>query len=214
MRSAKEAARFFKELNTNKVGMCLWHVQNAFGGGHAYPNAITQWREAKHKHAGDRTPKVGAPVYWGGTQHGHIAIYLGNGMVRSTDAGGAGRMATVPLGWFERHWGMHYLGWSEDIAGRKIEFDDHIDVYVRKLRPGVDNSDSVRMLRKALIKRCCLVPAKGLSERKPGNKYTPAVERAVRKWEKKKGLKPNGILGNEQAKAFFAPNKRVKVHPS
>lgn len=214
MRTAKQAAEFFKNLAHNKPGLCLWHVQNAFLSGHAYPNAITQWREAKHQHRGDRTPKVGAPVYWGGTQHGHIAIYVGDGKVRSTDAGGSGRMATVPLGWFERNWGMNYLGWTEDIAGKKIEFDDKIDVYVAKLRPGVDNSGSVRMLRKALIHRGFLIPAKGLSERRPGDKYTPAVERAVKRWEKKKGYTIlNGVLSNDQAKAFFEPNTKVRVHP-
>lgn len=213
MRTAKQAASFFKELKVNTVGMCLWHVQNAFQSGHAYPNAITQWHEAKHKHPGDKTPQIGAPVCYKGGKHGHIAIYVGNGMVRSTDAGGSGRMATVPLNWFARAWGYEYLGWIGDIAGRKIEFDDKIDVYVRQLRPGVDDSASVYMLRKALIKRGFLVPAKGLSVKKPGNKYTPAVERAVKKWEKKKGYTPNGILGNEQAKHFFDPNKKIRVHP-
>lgn len=213
MRTAKQAAAFYSNLEHNKVGMCLWHVQDAFQSRHAYPNAIGQWNAAKHKHRGDRTPKVGAPVYWGGTQHGHIAIYVGNGRVRSSDAGGAGRMATVPLGWFERHWGMTYLGWTEDINGRRIEFDDKIDVYVAKLHPGVDNSNSVRVLRKVLIKRGYLVPARGLSAKKPGDKYTAAVQRAVRKWEKQKGFRPSGVLNNVQAKVFFAPNTKVQVHP-
>lgn len=38
-------------------------------------------------------------------------------MIRSTDAGGAGRVATVPLNWIEQHWGLHYLGWSETMSG-------------------------------------------------------------------------------------------------
>ena len=122
-------------------------------------------------------------------------------------------MATVPLGWFERHWNMNYLGWSEDINGRRIEFDDKIDVYVAKLHPGVDNSNSVRVLRKALIRRGYLVPARGLSIKKPGDKYTAAVQRAVRKWEKQKGFRPSGVLNNVQAKVFFAPNTKVQVHP-
>lgn len=212
MRTAREAASFFKDKMTNRVGMCLWHVQDAFQSPHLYPNAITQWKQAKHKHR-TKSPKYGAPVYYEGGEHGHVAIYVGNGKVRSTDAGGAGKMATVPLEWFARYWGYTYLGWSEDIGGRMIDFTSYRDVYVAQLKPGVDDSDSVKMLRLALIRRGFLSVSKPLSEKRPGNKYTPAVERAVAKWQKKKGYRrQNGVLNNKQAKHFFQPNSRVRLH--
>jgi hypothetical protein len=212
MRTAREAARFFKDLTVNREGMCLWHVQDAFLTNHWYPSAIEQWRNAAKKHAGDRTPPIGAPVYWGGSRYGHIAIYVGNGMVRSTDAGGPGRMGTVPIDWFKSHWGLDYLGWTGDIGGKDIDFINYVDVYFSQLKPGVDNSDSVRFLRRTLIKRGFLEVSKPLSVNRPGNKYTPAVERAVAKWQKRKGYKQTGVFTKAQAREYFSLNKRVRLH--
>lgn len=73
----------------------------------------------KFKHAGDRNPPAGVPVSYGGgsRDNGHRAISLGNGMIRSTDAGGHGKVATVPLDWPEKAWGLTYLGWSDTCDG-------------------------------------------------------------------------------------------------
>lgn len=70
----------------------------------------------------DRNPPAGVPVsYLGGSRdNGHRAISLGNGKIRSTDAGGSGRTATVDLAWPERTWGLKYVGWSETIDGIPI----------------------------------------------------------------------------------------------
>lgn len=87
-----------------------------------------------------------------------------------------------------------------------------IDIYLKKLKPGVDGSKSVRYLRKCLINRGLLVPKKGLSVKKPGNKYTVSVERAVELWQKRHGHKKTGKLTYAQAEEFFAWNTRVKLH--
>lgn len=213
MRTGKQAAQAFKNKQTNRVGLCLWECQEIYPTPHRYPDAIGQWHAARRKHTGRNIP-VGAPVYYQGGRHGHVALYVGNGMVRSTDAGGAGRMATVPIDWFERAWGYRFVGWSEDLGTKMIDFDHTIDVYVRRLRPGVDDSDSVKQLRYRLIRRGFLKVSRPLSERRPGNKYTPAVEAAVKKWQRKHGHKQTGVLSNAQAKEFFAQNKKVKVHPA
>ena len=212
MRTAHEAARFFKEKDQNRPGMCLYETQAAFNAPHMYPNAITQWHAAKDKHPNDRTPKYGAPVYFAGGQHGHVAMYVGNGKVRSTDAGGRGKMATVSIDWFRQHWGYSYLGWTGDIGGQKITFDDKIHVYLKKLKPGVDNSNSVRMLRLALIRRGFLKVSKPLSVKRPGNRYTKAVSRAVCLYQRKHGYKETGVLTKQQAKRFFAVNSKVVLH--
>jgi len=61
-------------------------------------------------------------VYWLGGSHGygHIAVSVGGGRVRSTDAGGAGRVATVAVGWFEDHWGLPYAGWADNVNDQVI----------------------------------------------------------------------------------------------
>lgn len=212
MRTAKQAARFFLDKTTNKVGLCLWHVQDAFQSPHLYPSAIEQWKASKKKHPGDRTPRYGAPVFFEGGKHGHVAIYVGEGRVRSTDAKGAGKMGTASIDWFARAWGYKYLGWTEDIGGKTVEFDKTYNVYVEKLRPGVDDSDSVKFLRRTLIKRGFLKVQKPLSVDRPGNKYTAAVKSAVALWQKKHGYKQTGVLTNKQAKVYFSHNPRVRLY--
>lgn len=212
MRTAPEAAKVFKQKDRNEVGMCLKEVQLAYAGGNMYPSAINQWDNAKQKHRDDKTPPVGAPVFYQGGRYGHVAIYIGNGMVRSTDAGGRGVMGTKPLNWFQAGWGYKYLGWTGDIANRSIDFDTKKHVYVDRLKPGVDDSDSVMHLRRALIKRGFLAVQEPLSVKRPGNKYTPAVERAVAKWQTKHGYKPDGVMGAAQVREFFKNNDNVVVH--
>ena len=83
---------------------------------------------------------------------------------------------------------------------------------VSELRYGQNDSDSVRFLRRCLIKRGYLKVSKPLSVERPGNKYTKAVGEAVKTWQRRKGYRQTGELTNTQAKAFFAPNKRVRLH--
>lgn len=86
-------------------------------------DAVDGWKSepSAKKHAGRDVP-YGYPVAWSGGPHGygHRAISLGGGLIRSTDAGGRGRVATVDLGWVERNWNLKYLGWSETMTGLTI----------------------------------------------------------------------------------------------
>lgn len=121
-RDALQTARAAERVTRNPPGYCLKWVHNRAGIPAKYLSASEAWRHAAHKHRGDRTPPVGAAVYWTGGSHGfgHIAISVGHGKVRSTDAGGEGRVATVPVGWAHRAWGLHYAGWSSSLNGYTI----------------------------------------------------------------------------------------------
>ena len=107
---------------TNEVGMCLQQTRTWLEIPACYPDATAAWKAARLKHPGDRTPPRGAPVWWTGGRngHGHVALYLGDGLIRSTDAAGPGRVGTVALDWPERNWGLTYAGWSEDLNGVTI----------------------------------------------------------------------------------------------
>jgi hypothetical protein len=85
-------------------------------------DAEDMWKAASLRHPGDLEPPAGVPVYYGGgsQDNGHVAVSLGGGMIRSTDARGAGRVGTVPLDFPTREWGMPYLGWSGDLYGHGI----------------------------------------------------------------------------------------------
>jgi murein DD-endopeptidase MepM/ murein hydrolase activator NlpD len=101
--------------------------------------------------------------------------------------------------------------WEPRTAWRATKYGVRYTVYVSKLRPGVDDSDSVRTLRRALIKRGFLKVSAPLSEDKPGNKYTDAVGKAVAKWQTKHGYKADGTMGLDQARDFFKNNEHVRV---
>lgn len=124
----EEAAKRAEAARTNDVGMCQLWTRTMFGAPSAGDrdldgdaDAVDGWKSepTSARHPGDRNPPRGVPVSWSGGRngHGHRAVSLGGGMVRSTDAPSAGLVGTVDLGWFERHWGLTYLGWSETITG-------------------------------------------------------------------------------------------------
>ncbi|HPE27627.1 MAG TPA: peptidoglycan-binding protein [Saccharofermentans sp.] len=213
MKTGRQAAKAFKEKKTNRVNMCLWECQEIYPTNHWYPSAWSQWQNAKDKSEVLKRIPLGAPIYFRGGRSGHVALYVGNGEVRSTDAGGRGIMATVPISWFIDAWGYEPVGWSKDLGGKMIDFITTIEVSVKSLKPGVDDSESVKQLRYRLIRRGFLKVSSPLSLDRPGNKYTPSVSNAVKKWQKKKNHKETGVLTNKQAKEFFAPNPRVKVIP-
>lgn len=85
-------------------------------------DAEDMWKAAILRHPDDLNPPAGVPVFYGGgsDDNGHAAVSLGGGMIRSTDARGAGRVGTVSLDYPVRTWGMPYLGWSEDLYGHVI----------------------------------------------------------------------------------------------
>ena len=109
--------------------MCLWEVQEAYRAPHRYPGAVgqpggsSQWNNGNRVHGLDIP--LGAPVFWYNPHGwGHIAIYAGAGMVRSSDAGGRGRMGTVGIDWITRHWypSGRFLGWTRDLGGVRIDY--------------------------------------------------------------------------------------------
>lgn len=111
------AARNAENDRTNLPGMCAQQCRQWADIPARYGDAITMWLNANDRHFGDRNPPRGSFVFWSGgsSGHGHIAMSLGKGKVRSTDAGGRGRVATVDLGWVERNWHQTYKGWSWDV---------------------------------------------------------------------------------------------------
>ena len=114
------------------VGYCARWVRTMYGvdpSGDADRDgdvdAADSWKRATHKHANDRFPPPGVPVYWSGGRsgHGHIAISWAGGRIRGTDSPNAGHVGTVDLEWVEKNWGLKYVGWSEDIHGALIPVD-------------------------------------------------------------------------------------------
>ena len=207
MRTASEAVAYARRQTRNRVGYCLWHIQDAFAAPHAFPSASVQWANARKKHPGrSQSPRLAPRSCGRAARHGygHIAVSVGNGRVRSTDAAGWGRWGEVPISYFEEHWGVHYAGWTEDIGGVAISGLGHAPapgVYVHKLKSGVRDSDSVRALQKKLHG----VPSTGF--------YGPQTEAAVKalkqKWYPHRKHVSGKFLGKRQARRLFGHGVRI-----
>ena len=117
VRDAEATAQNAEASTTNSPGYCLQWSRERAAIAAAYPDAATAWRNTNDRHPGNRNPPRGAMAYWtgGSSGYGHIAVSLGGGRVRSTDAGGRGKVATVDLSWPEQAWGLPYAGWAWDV---------------------------------------------------------------------------------------------------
>ncbi|HEX3612692.1 MAG TPA: hypothetical protein VHU88_13480 [Sporichthyaceae bacterium] len=102
--------------------MCLGFVRTRFGLPIRQHSAIGAWSVSSHKHRWDAHPPAGVPVFWSGGSrgHGHVALSLGHGMIVSTDLPYNGHVTRTTLSAPRRHWGLHYLGWTEDLEGYRI----------------------------------------------------------------------------------------------
>lgn len=128
-RSREKAVESANASFVNTPRYCAKWTRERFGvvalgdfDGDGAADAEDMWKAATLPHAGDRNPPAGVPVFYGGgsQDNGHAAVSLGGGMIRSTDARGAGRVGTVSLDYPTTAWGMPYLGWTEDLYGHVI----------------------------------------------------------------------------------------------
>lgn len=195
----------------SQVGMCLWQVQEWWGSGHAWPDAITQWNNTlQHR---DRNIPIGAPVFYSGGAHGHVAIYVGGGLVRSTDAPSNGLVADVPLDWPYARWGHAYIGWGGKLAGLSLPITvpsaPRPQIYIGKLRFGQKDSDSVKYLQGRLN------AVVHTSLPTTGN-YVDLTDAAVRAFQKSIGDAVDPVrrssIGPKQAARLWA-GQAVDLHP-
>jgi hypothetical protein len=96
---------------------CLSFVAHAYGWNHSGTGyAIDHYRvvmPASMRHDGDRNPPPGALLFWDtGGRAGHVALYLGGGLIASNDIVEAGAISIVPATEIERKWGATYVGWA------------------------------------------------------------------------------------------------------
>jgi len=127
--AAETGAKNAEKDSTNDPGYCQQQTRQWSGIAAMYPDAATAWRNTNDRHPGNRNPPRGAHVFWtgGSSGYGHVAMSLGNQKIRSTDAGGRGRVATVDLGWVEANWGLQYAGWAWDNNETTIPHTDEGD---------------------------------------------------------------------------------------
>jgi cell wall-associated NlpC family hydrolase len=119
-RSAEEAIAWARKQATSPSQswdhLCLSFVAHAYGwSGSGVHYAIDHYKTApkEMRHDGDRNPPPGALMYWDtGQRAGHVALYLGNGMIASNDIRQAGKISIVPVEEISKKWGAKYVGWQ------------------------------------------------------------------------------------------------------
>lgn len=197
MRTPVDAIVFAKRYINCAVGICLWYVQHWFGTSHRYPSAIAQWSAAKRRHAGDRNPPAGVPVYWSGGQYGHVALSLGGGRVRSTDWPSRGRVGECTIDELSRAWGKTYLGWSEDLADVVVwtapPKPKPITVTPLVLKRGM-KSPAVKRLQAGLLRVFPAYAGPIKTNGGPIETYGPATEKVVKEFQRRAGLKVTGVV--------------------
>lgn len=102
-------------------GQCLRFVVTCLDGQHRYglPDANAAFRASRHLDT-KTTPPAGVPVYFLGSKHGHVALSVGGGRIRSTDWPSRNKIAEVKISVLAETWGRRYAGWAADIAGHRI----------------------------------------------------------------------------------------------
>lgn len=106
-------------------GLCLVFVRSMHDVPSLFGSAKAAWTHAGHQHT-SKNPPAGAPVYWSGGTYGHIALSTGNGRCISTDIRRKGRPNEVDINTIRHDWGLRYLGWTEDLNGRPVDFQGKI----------------------------------------------------------------------------------------
>jgi len=119
---AVEIVAAARRSSVNVPGHCLEWSREQAGIPSKYTDAATAWEHAIGRRPADGNPPPGAAVYWtgGSSGYGHIAISVGDGKVRSSDAGGTGRVATVRINRLSSEWNLQYAGWASSINGYRI----------------------------------------------------------------------------------------------
>lgn len=226
--SADKAVSNANAAKSCDPGYCLKYTRTWLGINSKEPDASTAWKNATGKHPGDKKPPRGAPVFWtgGSSGHGHIALARGGDM-RGTDMP-TGVVANDDGTWPRKKWGLKYVGWAEGFNGQSIpwlkgasgekDWRSSGDVYVKYLKKGTKDSQSVSRLRWRLQHHADIPASRkpGLGDSsKDGADYTEPVRDASKYWMQQiwKGSHGTGEdWTNDQAQACFG-SKNYKVIP-
>lgn len=100
--------------------LCLHLAAKLAGyGSSGSATALSHWKRlARQGYTNQaRTPPVGASVYWDVGTAGHVATYVGDGMVVSNWDGKKGdNVYLLPIDIFENQWASaRYLGWAPPV---------------------------------------------------------------------------------------------------
>ncbi len=124
--SAAAAVKAAAAIKSGYPGMCLGFVRTVWGVQPRYASAKIAWAKARLRHQDPslRSAPVGAPVFFSHpkSKYGHVALYLGNQMVRTTNSATKLIHSDPVSKW--TGWGYTVLGWTGDLNGVTLPLDD------------------------------------------------------------------------------------------
>ena len=123
--AADQMRYWSRQKKTGVKGMCLKYCRLAYDIPPKYPSAIQAWKGSKRKVLDANLAPVGAAHFWEIGKFGHISIQSRQfGKVWSTDAPHTDRIGKVSIDWFEKRWGAKYLGWTNEVNGKRIPLSE------------------------------------------------------------------------------------------
>jgi len=192
--SGSAAAANALNINQGYSGKCLQFVRTVWDVSAKYATAKAAWDHAGLRHPDLSNAPIGAPVFFSHPKvaAGHVALYLGNGKIRSTNSA-TGRVSTYPISTWTG-WGYSLLGWTEDLNGVELPIDpvpSHAPQpsAAKEWRVGTSGTQ-VENLQRGLNAH---FPA--YSRLTTDGKFGPKTEAVVKEFQRRTGLTPDGIVG-------------------
>ena len=111
-------------------GLCFHLCDHLAGQAWGYANsgyetAREHWTimsATGHAHPNDTHPPVGALLFWDTGLYGHVAVYVGNGMIVTNMLGAQGLgVYKIMASDISQYWGAKYWGWSDPVFAGQLE---------------------------------------------------------------------------------------------
>lgn len=184
-------------LSAGYAGLCLAFVSGyCYQAAARYPSAIAAWNASAHKvrTADTRQIPVGAPIFFSGSRYGHVAVYAGGGLMRTTNSRTGKIHTNTVSSWVAA--GYTLLGYTTDIEGQPIPGLGSTSSTGTAMRQGTVTDQVARW--QAWANKAFPAYAKLNVDRS----YGPATAAFTRAFQRRTGLATDGIAGPAtQAKA-------------
>jgi hypothetical protein len=200
--NALQAVARARSHTTWPADLCLRHVWDCYTGQpdgshvktYGVNDALAAWGRTTARRF-DRTPPAGLPVYWRSSRqpHGHAALSVGGGRVRSTDWPIKGRVSEVAMSELERAWGLTYLGYGLDFCGDTVALPPPAPKPAAVLRRGSTGA-AVRKLQAELLRVFPAYAGRIRAGGGPNGLFGPATEAVVREFQRRVGLTVTGVV--------------------
>lgn len=184
-------------LSAGYAGLCLAFVSGyCYQAAARYPSAIAAWNASAHKvrTSDTRQIPVGAPIFFSGSKYGHVAVYAGGGLMRTTNSRTGKIHTNTVSSWIAA--GYTLLGYTTDIEGQAIPGLSSGTASGSVMRRGSVSDQVARW--QAWANKVFPVYAKLAVDRI----YGAGTEAFTREFQRRTGLATDGIAGPAtQAKA-------------